>query len=183
MTELGVSPVSCSNSRWLFMQRSLRSALAAIGALMLTAGPAIAAECNLDVMAAYQTAKARGWQFNCNGMPGLVAKGFVTYPPSAIGCTFKTGAVIPPGNPQWGMGQGLMMLFGAQLGTPVLKNGWQFVRYEIGGGTFQILPQVQALVASGAKLGSPNKTYNYKLTKLVLSKSGGQCSKAEDEAF
>lgn len=141
-------------------------------------------ECKLDVLKAYETAKSRGWQFKCPALPGVVA-GFVTYPPSTIGCTFKTGMAIPPAVPMYGPGQGALMLFGAQAGVPVLKNGWEFVRYEISGGTFQILPQVTAIVSAGVALGKSNHTYNYKISSLVLKKKNGYsiCGRAIHEAF
>lgn len=158
------------------------SLVMALAVGLCSAVPALSAECSLDVIKAYETAKARGWQFKCPAAPG-VAPGFVTYPPSTIGCTFKTGMVIPPPVPMYGPGQGALMLFGGQTGVPALKNGWQFVRYEISGGTFQLLPPVTAIVSAGVALNKPSHTYNFKLSSLVLKKSGGQCSKAINEAF
>lgn len=159
----------------------LASLMAAFG--LVSAAGADAVECSLDVMKAYETAKSRGWKFSCPVSPGLVTHGFVTYPPSSIGCTFKTGAVIPPGHPAFGGGQAALMLFGGQVGTPALKNGWQFVRYEISGGQFQILPPASAIVAAGALLSKAGHTYNFRLTALVLKKSAGDCNKAVSQAF
>jgi len=175
----------------LFAQRACvqfsvnRASLSAVLAIawLVSAAPVRSAECSLNVMKAYETAKARGWKFQCPASPDLVAKGFVTYPPSNIGCTFKTGISIPLPVPMFGSGQGALMLFGGQVGAPALKNGWQFVRYEISGGQFQLLPPATAIVSAGVKLDKPSNTYNFKLTALVLKKSGGQCSKAVDEAF
>ena len=39
------------------------------------------------------------------------------------------------------------------------------------------------ILARAAGLSRPNHVYNFRLTKLVLRKSGGTCSKAIDEAF
>lgn len=153
-----------------------------LAAAMAFAAPAGAAECTLDVLKAHQTAKARGWQFTCLAGPGII-KGFVTYPPTSVGCTFKTGALLPPPNPAWGGGLGMLQLFGGQVGAPALKNGWQFVRYEIDGGSFQLLPPTNAIVSAGAKMDKPNKTYNFKVTKLVLKKSSGICGNAIEQAF
>jgi hypothetical protein len=156
--------------------------VAVVLAIAATAAPALAVECNLDVLAAHETAKARGWQFNCPAAPGFLARGFVTYPPSSIGCTFKTGAVVPPAL-SGSLSPGGMQLFGAQLGVPLLKNGWQFVRYEITGGSYQIMPPTTAIVAAAPKIDKANHTYNFKLTALVLKKDGGQCSQAINQAF
>lgn len=146
------------------------------------AAPAMAAECSLDVLKAYQTAKARGWQFSCTSVPGISAN-FVTYPPASIGCVFKTPPMVPPGNPVWGGAHGFIALFGAQAGVPALKNGWTFVRYEIEGGPFVLLPPAHSMVAAGANLNKPGHTANYRLSKLIIQRSGSSCSSAIEQAF
>ncbi len=150
--------------------------------LALTPVPSLAAgtECNVNVLAAYQTAVKRGWRFTCSGQAGI-QRGFVTYPPNAVGCTYKTGALVPPPVPL--AGNASLLLFQGQSATQ-LKNNWSLKSFEIGGGQYKPMGTSDTLVSAWITLGSPNKTYNYKLTKLVIQKLvGGNCSKAIDEAF
>ncbi len=153
-----------------------------LSALALAPVPSLAAglECSVNVLTAYQTAVKRGWRFSCGAMPG-VQNGFVTYPPNAIGCTYKTGGLIPPPAPL--SGNATLLLFEGQSSTQ-LKNGWSLKSFEMNGGQYKPMGTNDTLVAAYITLGSPNKTYNYKLTKVVIQKLvGGNCTKAIDEAF
>lgn len=137
-------------------------------------------ECAVNVLTAYQTAIKRGWTFSCGGAAGI-QKGFVTYPPNSVGCTFKTGALIPPPAPL--SGNVSLLLFGGQSSTQ-LKNDWSLKSYELTGGQYKPMGTSDTLVSAWITLGTPNKTYNYKLTKLVLQKLvGGSCANAVNEAF
>jgi hypothetical protein len=145
---------------------------------MPTLAPAL--ECSVNVLTAYQVAVKRGWRFDCGGAVG-VQRGFVTYPPNAIGCTFKTGPLVPPPVP--GAGNAMVLLFQGQSSSH-LKNGWSLKAYEMTGGQFKPTGTSDTLVAAYITLGKPNRTYNYKLTKLVISKPGsGTCSQAIEQAF
>jgi hypothetical protein len=145
------------------------------------AAPAAAADCNVNVWNAYNTAKARGWVFNCTTKP-LIQGGFVPYPPplSSVGCSFKTPTV--PGVPNE-IGTGYLFVY-YDGGHPNLKNGWTVKSFEIAGGQWSAFTGEPARVGfrtTGPKQGG--KTYNYYISKLTLTKNGGVCGNAINEAF
>jgi len=155
-----------------------------LAAIALTPSPSLAAgvECAVNVLTAYQTAVKRGWRFKCGPVAGIQG-GFVTYPPNAIGCTYKTGVIVPPPPPLPLSGNASLLLFTGQSSTQ-LKNGWSLKSYEMNGGQYTPMGTNDTLVAAWITLGTPNKTYNYKLTKLVLTKLvGGNCANAIADAF
>jgi len=161
---------------------ALRVAAAlALGLLALPSARVLAAgvECDVNVLTAYQTAVKRGWRFSCGGPVGIQS-GFVTYPPNGIGCTYKTGAIVPPPAPM--SGNATLLLFQGQSATQ-LKNGWSMKSFELDGGQYKPMGTGDTLVAAWITLGSPNKTYNYKLKKLVLQKLIGSCTNVVAEAF
>lgn len=167
---------------FLGVGRVRRSAAALLASLLLIPAPAMAAgvECSVNVLTAYQTAVKRGWRFTCGGAAGI-QKGMVTYPPNAVGCTYKTFGLVPPPAPM--SGNASLLLFTGQSSTQ-LKNGWSLKSYEMSGGQYKPMSTSDTLVAAWITLGTPNKTYNYKLTKLVLTKLvGGNCANAIGDAF
>lgn len=158
------------------------AAILLLAAIALAPATSFAAgvQCSLNVLSAYQTAVKRGWRFSCGALPG-VQNGFVTYPPNAIGCTYKTGGLIPPPAPL--SGNATLLLFEGQSSTQ-LKNGWSLKSFEMNGGQYKPMGTNDTLVAAYITLATPNKTYNYRLTKLVIEKFvGGNCTKAIGEAF
>ena len=159
-----------------------RAAVLLLIVIALTPAPSLAAgiEGAVNVLTAYQTAVKRGWKFSCGPVAGIQG-GFVTYPPSAIGCTYKTGVIVPPPAPL--SGNAGLLLFTGQSSTQ-LKNGWSLKSYEMSGGQYQPMGTSDTLVAAWITLGTPNRTYNYKLTRLVLTKLvGGTCGNAINDAF
>jgi hypothetical protein len=165
---------------------TIRRALWIMPVLLAAQGwaPALATtvECSVNVLSAYETAVKRGWRFSCGAAAGI-QRGFVTYPPDAIGCTYKTGIVLPPAPPLAEGGSASLLLFQGQSSTQ-LKNGWTLKRFEIVGGQFQPMSTGDTLVAAWITPGQPNRTYNYKLNKLVIRKLGsGSCTQAIEQAF
>jgi hypothetical protein len=148
-------------------------------ALLLTSSAASAADCEVNVFNAYTTALKRGWKFQCGpSLPGSEPK-FATYPPTTIGCSWTT----PPVSPAFVI-RGYM--FGRNhnaLDRRALHNGWTVKSYEISGKQYTRDEDDGWRVAFVTTPVVPNTTYNVKISRLVLSKSGGSCAKAIDEAF
>ncbi len=151
------------------------------------AGTARATDCDVNILQAYQTATSRGWQFQCYRYLSLGAEAmpvnFVTYPPDKIGCVFKTPPVL---GTITSLGQG--RFFKRTAGSrPNLDNGWKVKSFEVTGAQwsgvgsdFDANVRVPFRVVETPK---PNHTYNVRLSRLTLTKAGGVCSKAIDEAF
>jgi len=151
------------------------------------AATAHATDCDVNALQAYQTAKTRGWQFECYRYGSLGAEAMpvslVTYPPDKIGCVFKTPPVL---GTITSLGQG--RFFKRTAGSrPNLDNGWKVKSFEVTGAQwsavgsdFDANVRVPFRIVENPK---PNHTYNVRLSKLTLTKSGGVCSKAIDEAF
>lgn len=178
--------MSCKPRTSLAASVTIRRALWSLPVLLAAQGgtPALAAtvECSVNVLSAYQTAVKRGWRFSCGAAAGI-QHGFVTYPPDAIGCTYKTGIVLPPAPPLAEGGSASLLLFQGQSSTQ-LKNGWTLKQFEIVGGQFQPMSTGDTLVAAWIRPGHPNRVYNYKLNKLVIRKLGsGSCAQAIEQAF
>jgi hypothetical protein len=162
----------------------------ALSALALGAGAGVAwsLDCDVNAMEAYNTAKLRGWQFDCFrylslGGHAMVA-GLVTYPPDKFGCVYKTPAVLGTIN---AVGQG--RFFKRSAGSrPDLKNGWKLKSFEVSGVQWEALgsggidPDIR-LAFRILDTPKPNWTYNVRVSRLTLTKSGGVCSKAVDDAF
>lgn len=150
--------------------------LLSLAALLATSATAAAVDCALNVHEAYQAAKLNGWQFHC--IPGVgVAGGFVVYPGGSIGCTFRTPP-LPSG------ARGDAQFFETNTTGTHFKNGWQLFLFEFSGAAWIPLKHSTArVVGQAGGLGQFNKTYNFRLDKLVLRKAGGTCAKAIDEAF
>jgi hypothetical protein len=79
-------------------------------------------------------------------------------------------------------GNSSLLLFQGQSATQ-LKNGWSIKLFELEGGQYKPMGTSDTLVAAWITLGAPNRTYNYKLTKLVLQKLIGSCTNVIGEAF
>jgi len=157
-----------------------------VSLLLGCATPSAAVDCTINVLAAYDVAKLRGWSFKCETPPLNVGMtvGFVTYPPDGIGCTFKTPPVLGP----------ITFLGGGQFfrslsvpeGRPALKNGWRVKTYEISGAQWNAWPDApkEARVPMrSSETPKPSKTYNFRLNKLVLTHPTSTCAKALNEAF
>jgi hypothetical protein len=153
--------------------------------LLGAAVPAQAVDCNVNVFDAYNTAKLRGWEFKCHPPLGMTG-GFVPYPAptSGIGCAYKTPPVVGPVT-----AFARVDLFVHTGDRPELKNGWKVKSYEISGGQWQNVA-VPGKVDDRIRIAffpkaaiTPNRTYNYILIKLTLTRSGGSCAKAIGEAF
>ncbi len=164
--------------------RRTSAALAAAGVTLFAAGSASATDCTVNVLSAYQVAVQRGWQFSCGLYEGGIAhagvkRSFVTYPPDKIGCAFTTPIVWTSDH------VGRAHLFKSGSGAPPdLKNGWRVASTEVSGVQWSnSTHSSQARVQFAAKGDQPGKTYNARLSKLVLRKDGGSCAKAIDEAF
>lgn len=164
--------------------RTVRLAPALLAAALgLAAGTAWSVDCEVNVLNAHNTAKARGWTFSCGATSGIIVPNFVTYPPAAIGCTFKTPPVpvpyTPGSHPVYGN------FFKSEAGSrPNLKNGWKVKHFEVSGG------QWSATAGNVTRVGFKTEekykaghTYNFRVSKLVLTHPSGTCAKALDEAF
>jgi len=153
--------------------------------LMACTLPAAAVDCTVNVLDAHNIAKQRGWTFRCHAstLAGLTY-GFVTYPPNAIGCTFKTPPVI---GVMTSLGSGAFFMSETAPGArPELRNGWRVKTYQIVGGQWKEAAGYVASVRiawATAEIPKPSRTYNFMLNKLVLNHPSGSCSKALDEAF
>lgn len=156
----------------------LRSAARFVSAVVLltAAVSATAASCQVNVYDAYQTAKARGWAFYCIPLD-LSSGGFVVYPGQNIGCAFRTPPLGPPSS-------GDAQFFELATAGAALKNGWSIGTVEFSGAQWQRLSNPKARILARAHgMKNRSQTYNFRLDKLVLTKGGGTCSKAIDEAF
>lgn len=166
------------------MTHSLRRRAALLGLLVTTtASVAQATDCNINVYNAYDVAKQRGWTFQCFwNLPGSSAK-LMPFGPT-IGCVVNTPPVpwspLPEFNPQ--------VLFFSKSGG--LKNGWSLKSYEVSGSQWQSLSAANvkihddhSLLRAGLKQLQPAKKYSVTISKMTLSKNGGSCAKAIDEAF
>lgn len=152
-------------------------------ALATAAGTAWAVDCEVNPLEAHNIAKLRGWSFSCNAVTGIV-HGFVTYPPSAFGCTYKTPPVMLPTVTHLGSGA-FFRNTSVSGGRPNLKNGWVLKHYEITGGQWRAWSAHESvrLAFSTQEEGKPNRTYNFRVSKLVLTHPSSTCAKALDEAF
>lgn len=169
-------------------RRARHPALLLGAALGLVTGAAWSTDCDVNALAAYNTAKLRGWQFECYrylplGGQAMVA-GLVTYPPDRFGCVYKTPAVL---GTITAIGQG--RFFKRSAGSrPDLKNGWKIKSFEVSGVQWEPLgsggldPDIR-LAFRVLDTPKPNWTYNVRVSRLTLTKSGGVCGKAVDEAF
>lgn len=154
--------------------RGTRSAL--VIASLAVAGMAQGADCTVNVHDAYQTAKLRGWTFWCIAGPG-VSGNFVVYPGQNIGCAFRTPPIPSSGS-------GDAQFFETNPAGDHFKNGWQLKAFEFSGAQWKPFNHGQSRVMGQAMgMSLNNKTYNFRLSKLVLKKTGGHCTKAIDEAF
>lgn len=162
------------------LPRRLARALTATALFAVALGHApraVAADCDVDVWQAYQTAKARGWAFYCLPAPGL-SGGFVTYPGQNIGCALRTPAVMMGG------ASGDAQFFEANPAGTGFHNGWSLGTVEFSGAQWQRLANPRSrILARAVGLTKTGHVYNFRLTRLVLKKTGGSCSKAVDEAF
>lgn len=152
-------------------------------ALGLAAGTAWSIDCEVNPLEAHNLAKLRGWTFSCSAVVGIV-HGFVTYPPSGIGCTFKTPAVMPPTISHLGSGS-FFRKEGVSGGRPHLKNGWKLKHFEITGGQWKNWSASEnvRLPFSTNEQPKAGRTYNFRVSKLVLTHPSSTCAKALDEAF
>jgi hypothetical protein len=146
--------------------------------LLVTASPVLAADCDVNVFNAYLTAMARGWQFRCRHnstiqYPFFTPK-FATYPPSTIGCSTKTSVQVPS------LPRVTGELFEKSGG---LKNGWSLKAYEVMGDQWWGSPAGNAQVRFLHEASALNTSYNVKIKRMTLTKSGGVCANAIDEAF
>jgi hypothetical protein len=160
-------------------RRAPRHVAAACVALVLAGafGAARGAACSVDVFQAYQTAKGRGWAFFCIPGPGL-SGGFVVYPGQNVGCAFRNPPVPVPGS------SGDAQFFERTPAGPGFFKGWSLGTVEFSGAQWQPQANPKArILARAIGLNRPNHVYNFRLTKLVLKKADGVCSKAIEEAF
>jgi len=155
--------------------------------LLACAAPAIAVDCTVNALEAHNVAKPRGWTFTCEpafSNPSGMTFGFVTYPPDGIGCVFKTPPVLPPFLINLGSGR-LFSNSSDSLTRPNLKNGWKVKSFEVFGGQWYEAnnrPKTQVHFVT-KETPKQNRTYNYKLGKLVLTHPTGTCANALNEAF
>jgi hypothetical protein len=143
------------------------------------ASPALAADCDVNVFNAAQTAMQRGWKFTCDPGPMGVTSNFVTYPGTAVGCVIKTPPVLTTDN----ISKAFFFSKNEQSTGYALRNGWVVHAYEITGLQFSKLAPNNTRVHAQLNGNKTNWTYNARLSKLTLRKSGGSCAKAIDEAF
>jgi hypothetical protein len=177
------------------MTRSFKAAtrgvLGAVVATLVLPAVAFANDCSVNPYDAYQTAVKRGWQFECTRGPTVVSSQFFPYPPNRIGCAWTTAPVpVPPPPPEgyvkWFMNNSSFTSSGT---APGLKNGWSIKSWELAGGNYDrggqapFTNNTSARVKASVPLPKHGTTFIYRLTTLVLTKTGGNCAKAIDEAF
>lgn len=145
-------------------------------------GPAFANDCEVNPFLAYDTAVRRGWQFRCDidfsNPPGSVLSAtFLPLPPNRIGCDFRTGppSIAPP--------RVDLKFFVSGGKAPDLRNNWRVKQYELVGGNYNLGTSSATRVHGTMYLNRHNTHFRYRLSRLVLSNPGGDCSKAIDEAF
>jgi len=156
----------------------------------LTAMPAQATDCEVNPFEAYQVAVKRGWTFHCPTArvhPGAIASTlFLPEPNGRLLCQWRTGAMPAPSSPI-----GEMVFFAGKIGDATrFHNGWRLKHYEVSGGNYTVGPpgtapgnRYERLRAMLIHLDRHNATFNYRLTRLVLTKPNGVCAKVLDEAF
>jgi len=149
---------------------------------LASGGPAFANDCEVNPFLAYDIAVKRGWSFYCNiatlNPPGSVLSAtFLPLPPNRIGCDFRTGppSIAPPRVDL------KFFVWGGK--APDLKNDWWVKQYELVGGNYTLGTSSGTRVHGIMYLNRHNTHFRYRLSRLVLSKPGGDCSKAIDEAF
>lgn len=153
--------------------------------LALAAAQAGAAECTVNVLDAYHAAKSRGWQFECwkSSVAPHIKAAFVTYPPAAIGCAFKTPPVLSPLDDTLGS---LHLFKGPGTGSG-FKNGWYVKDYSVTGASGdKRATMYPAAVRVGYRISEkpkPERTYNVRLTSLTLTRVNGNCANVIAEAF
>ncbi len=153
---------------------SFRQFLAGSLLVAVTASTAHAVDCDINVFQAYETAKARGWLFSCTF---IVPGGKTTLMPfgDTIGCVIDTPPIVwPPSQ------QPTLSFFSDKTN----KNGWSLKSYEITGAQWTDLglPKTSRVFAKFKSL-VPAKKYSVKVLRMTLTKNGGSCAKAIDEAF
>jgi hypothetical protein len=161
----------------------IASVIATTAVTVLSGTQAHANDCDVNPFQAYQTAVKRGWSFGCLGslLPGAEAAIFLPEAPNRIGCLWTTGPIPTPIPPTVEMTLFDRLPSGGSSGQ--LLNGWRVKNWELTGGQFSKLTPAVGRVRASVVLGRHNRSFHYRLTKLVLTKSGGSCAKAIDEAF
>lgn len=144
---------------------------------LLAAAPASATDCTVKPWDAYQAAVKRGWQFACFGSSLVSQPAFIPLPSGELSCIGKTG---PAPVPHWVDGQ-----FFEKSGYKNKKfaNGWSLKQFEVVGGQHSQLFNAASVVYFRGNVSGAFKSYNFRVSKMVLTKSGGSCAKVLDEAF
>jgi hypothetical protein len=168
----------------MFPRRALALFLAC-GFALTPSLPALANDCEVSPYAAFQVAQARGWNFRCTDnsfpFPGSFTGFFMPEPPQRIGCRWQTGLVSVPTPPRVNLIFFSRGDFRAANGG--LRNGWRISAWELSGGNYTVTNATDARVFGRVTLAHRNRTYHYRLTRLVLTKPGGSCANALNEAF
>jgi len=159
-------------------------AMASAALVLVSLQPTVgfANDCEVKPFDAYSTAIKRGWKFRCpvfNPQPGLVVSTlFLPEPNGPLLCQWRTGPVPSPVP-----AEAAMWFFEASGDATQLKNGWRIKWYEITGGQWTKLNTARPRIDARMQLDRRDHTFNYRLTKMVLTKPNGNCSNAIHEAF
>lgn len=165
--------------------KPLLATLLATGFLSLPSLPLRAAECEVNPYQAYQTAQPRGWSFRCliqDGLPGSVLSAtLLPEPPNRIGCRIVTGPPSP-------ITPSVALRFFSRFNSTAypsggLRNGWRIHRYELSGGNYSDAPDDTARLRATIMLPNPNRTLDYRLSRLILSHPTEGCANVLDRAF
>lgn len=157
--------------------------------LTLTAGSAQAVDCDVPVLSAYETAVRRGWGFDCPPFSygnGQLNARFVTFPSGQIGCVVDPPPVWAPAN----IGMAVNFFSSSSGRPPDLNKGWRVQSFDVDVTRGQWSPRsantnarVSFALAYSAHPDSGPALNTARLTRLTLSKEGGRCLQAIDEAF
>ncbi len=127
--------------------------------------------CEVDVYQAYSTAVKRGWHFSCSSKLALTPE-----PPKGS----QKGRLACQGTGDLKKKNVAYFFKKDWQSSPKFKNGWRLNTYEVSGGNFNKLAKQKVRVSFYWL--SKVKTKR-SLSKLVLEKENGDCSKVYDEAF
>lgn len=145
-------------------------------------GTAQAVECKVNAFDAYIQSVKKGWSFYCTYTTGTSAV-FLPLPPDGLGCVGSTGL--------FGSGQFGATFFQHRSISDVtgenkwrkLNNGWTFKDYDVVGGQHTRFYDLRNALTKFRAQMEANRKFKYIVKNLVISKDGGQCRNALNEAF
>ncbi len=142
--------------------------------LMMKQAQGSTTHCELDVYTAYDRALKRGWTFKCHNATFVPEHAY-----RAISCQGKSPPIVGSN----GMDVHGYFFRSSAGQAPALKNGWQVDSWEVSGGNWEKWPPGEARVDLHTRITAPNTSFRRRVTRLKVTKAGGDCSRVYDEAF